>query len=86
MEAHWHYTILAANNLVNGQYIESAQIIVIADTEEDAIEKSKKAIYKLIYVVIAAQECVEVHGVQSDMSMLQLEIQKKLLDLSKGRN
>jgi len=86
MEAHWHYTILGANNYVNGQYVESATIIVIADTEPEAISKAKTAIEKGIYAVIGAQECVEQHGIQIDMQMLQLEIQKQILDLNKGRN
>jgi hypothetical protein len=86
MEAHWHYRVLAANAFINGQYLESATIIVIAQTEQESLEKAKTAIKKELYIVLEAQECLEAHGVAADMSMLQLEIQKRLLDLSRGKN
>lgn len=86
METHWHYKVLGATNMIQGQYIEPVTIVVIADTEEQAIEKAKTAIIKNLYIVIEAQECVETHGMAADISLLQLEIQKQLLNLSKGKN
>lgn len=86
MEIHWHYKILGAESEINGQYFKPITISVIASTEEEALDKASIVIKAQIYKAIEAQECVEQHGIQADLSMLQLEIQKQLLDLAKGRN
>ena len=83
---HWHYDVLAYNkhHKKNKSYDDFCSISLLAYSEEEALEKAKPVVTKKFYRVAKAFECVEAHGMQTEIQMAQLEIQKKALDAMKG--
>ncbi len=83
---HWHYDVLAYNkrDKKNKTFDDFCNISLLAYSEEEAINKAKPVVNKKYYRIAKVFECVEIHGMQSEIQMAQLEIQKKTLDAMKG--
>ncbi|HEX9504137.1 MAG TPA: hypothetical protein VF974_07550 [Patescibacteria group bacterium] len=67
---------------------EGTVVVVIASTEEEALGKAKSIIKRNYYRLMKAFEC-EVPESQIDpqeIQVLQLEMQKKMLDFIKGKH
>lgn len=93
---HWHYEVIGYKKHLKGgnQYNEPTSFltestgitILFAESSDDALEIAKGLIKKKHYVVSKIWECDVTHGLQEEMQMLQLEMQKKSLSQQGGHN
>mgnify|MGYP001611352740 CR=1 FL=1 len=61
------------------------EINLEAENEDNAIKKAEGMIKKKFYRIAKVSEMVHNHANQEDMQILQLEIQKKMLDFIRGK-
>ena len=69
---------------IKGWLHNSCVITVYAEDEKEAILKAKQMINKKHYRISKVAE-IHDHSNQEDMQILQLEMQKKMLDTLKGK-
>jgi len=83
-KSHYHYEVTGYMKMEKNKMLyNSVAVTLEADSEEEALRKAKKMIKKKFYRIAKVWECLETHGMQAEMQMLQLEMQKKLYDLIK---
>ena len=84
-ESHYHYEVTGYMKATKDKkaLYDSVAITVYSKNEKEAIQQAKKIIKKKFYRIAKAWECFETHGMQAEMQMLQLEMQKKMIDMIK---
>jgi hypothetical protein len=59
---HIFYTVLCyETSTLDGQYIDTAQVVVVAQSEDEAIEKAQKLVIKKGYKVTRVEEFLYDH-------------------------
>jgi hypothetical protein len=80
---HYHYEVTGYNKVEKKQLDDVVYITTMAKNEKEAIKLAKPMVKKKYYRISRAWECLEEHGIQAEMQMLQIELQKKIYDLVK---
>lgn len=83
-ENHYHYEITGYSLIKDERLLDICSISVYAKNEDEAIKRAKDMVVKKYYRVNKSWECTQDHGLQLEMQMAQLEMQKKIFDFMKG--
>lgn len=84
-KTHYHYEVIGYEKIDKKTLIcfNSVALTTIAENEKEAIKLTKPMVKKKYYRISKAWQCLEEHGMQAEMQMLSLELQKKMYDLLK---
>ncbi len=83
MSQHYHYEVTGYNRKDKITLWDAVSLSTVAKNEKEAIKLVKPMIKKKFYRIQKVWQCLEEHGLQAEMQMLQIELQKKMYDLMK---